>query len=120
VLRPGGFLILPTTNVFAPANYLYPVVECLKSFALVRRAFDAPPRRKFSMHFHSPSRMARRLRGIGFTLDSERFFFLLPIPRPFNVLLRSFSSRLEKSLARYGRTPIVRYLGEGYLPVCRK
>jgi len=120
VLKPGGFLILPTTNVLAPANYLYPMVEYLKGFSLVRRIYDAPPRRNFSMHFHSPSRMARRLRGIGFTLVSERFFFLLPIPRPFNLLLRSFSSRLEKGLARFCRTPILRYLGEGYLPVCQK
>ena len=120
VLKPGGFMILPTTNVLAPANYLYPVVEYLKGVSLVRRMFDAPPRRNFSMHFHLPSRMARRLKGIGFTLSSERFFFLLPIPRPLNLLLRSFSLRLEKGLARYCRTPILRYLGEGYLPVCQK
>lgn len=120
VLKPAGFLILPTTNVFAPANYLYPIVEYLKSFSLVRRIYDAPPPRNFSMHFHSPSHMARRLRSVGFRLVSERFFFLLPIPRPFNLLLRSFSSHLEESLARYCRTPILRYLGEGYLPVCQK
>jgi len=120
VLRPGGYLILPTTNLYAPANYLYPLVEFAKSSAWLRRIYRASPRRDFPMHFHSPSRMARRLQELGFTLLPERFFFLLPIPRPLNVISRGLSSRIERFMARFGRTPLLRRIGEGYLPICRK
>lgn len=120
VLRPGGVLILPTTSAYAPANLLYPLVEAAKGVDLLRRAFHAPPKRDFAMHFHAPRRMRRRLEQVGFTVVRERYFFLLPMPRPLDKLLGPLARALERGLARFGRTPVLRRIGEGYLPVCRK
>src|SRR5688572_480585 len=43
VLKPGGILLLPTTNVLAPAHWLRPVLEPISRITPVARIFGIQP-----------------------------------------------------------------------------
>lgn len=118
VLAPGGILILSTTNPRAPATYTYPLMEMAKRLKIVQRLFDTKPR-DFKVTYHSPSHIKKSLGLLGFKLVQERFFYLLPLPRPFDIIL-PFTRRIEQFMERFGNTPIIRHIGEGHLSVVEK
>jgi ubiquinone/menaquinone biosynthesis C-methylase UbiE len=129
VLRPGGHLILPVTNVWSPVNAFDAIIEFLKRQSWFRRPFNfvwerlghgALLPRNFRVRKHRPASFRRSLSKAGFTLKEDLYFHFLPCPRPFERLLPDLSNRIgelmDKHLARSG----VGILGEGYLTLSAK
>jgi ubiquinone/menaquinone biosynthesis C-methylase UbiE len=117
VLRPGGLLILPTTNLLAPAHWLRHVLEPIAKIPAVTRWFGLQPG-NFRLWYHVIPRFKRRLERAGFVIERERHFYLT-LPRPLDRLFPEASRRLEGYFdRRMDRS--VRHLAEGYIAVARK
>jgi len=56
VLKPGGVLILPTTNLLAPANWPQPIADFILRLPGVGALVGLPPRR-FKVYLHVRSRL---------------------------------------------------------------
>jgi len=117
VLQPGGHLVLPTTNVLAPAYFLRPLVEPLGRIPLAARLLGIKPR-AFRVYLHYLPLFRKRLARAGFILDDSRHFYLTP-PRPLDRVFTRVSIALDRHLAASPRTPL-RHCAEGYVAVCRK
>jgi SAM-dependent methyltransferase len=125
VLRPGGYLVLATTNARSPALYLTSLVDFLKRRTSVLASFNAvwqrlghrPVRaRHFRVRRHRPAQLRGALAQAGLRLRGEDFFYLLPWPQPLDRLLPGPTAALERRLAGYARSPLGR-LAAGYLTV---
>lgn len=128
VLRPGGHLILPVTNVWSPANWLDVVVEPLKRQAWFRVPFNSvwerlgqPPilPRHFRVRKHRPAAFRGALVRGGFHLVDEVFFHFLPWPRPLDRVAPGLTRRLGEAMERRARGA-VGPLGEGFLVLARR
>jgi SAM-dependent methyltransferase len=117
VLRPGGMLILPTTNALAPAHWLRPILEPVARIPFVARAFGIQPG-TYQLWYHRIAEFKGRLRNCGFELERERHFYLT-LPRPLDRLFPRVANRVEALFDAYMNTP-VRHLAEGYIAVARK
>jgi len=117
VLRPGGQLILPTTNALAPAHWLRRPMEIAARIPPVTRAFGLRPG-DYKLYFHRIPRFRQQVRDAGFVLERERFFYLT-LPRPLDRIFPEFARKLERGLDRYMGTGL-RHLAEGYIAVARK
>ena len=117
VLRPGGLLILPTTNLVAPAHWLRPVLEPIARVGVVARMFGLRPGR-YRLYYHHIPRFKRLLGGAGFTIERERYFYLT-LPRPLDRIFPASSRTLERALDPYMGTSL-RHLAEGYIAIARK
>ena len=117
VLKPGGVLILPTTNLLAPANWPRPVADFVLRLPGVGTLVGLPPRR-FKVYLHVRSRFLDGLRVAGFTVERVRPFFLI-WPRPLDRLLPAATERLERAADRHLEGPLGR-LAEGFIAVGRK
>lgn len=79
VLRPGGVLILSTTNALAPAHWFRRVLTPIARIRVVARAFGLRPG-NYRTWFHFIPGFKERLRSSGFALEHQRHFYLtLPI-----------------------------------------
>jgi ubiquinone/menaquinone biosynthesis C-methylase UbiE len=129
VLRPGGHLVLPVTNVWSPVNAFDGIIEFLKRQAWFRRPFNLVWERlghgtllprNFRVRKHRPASFRRSLATAGFALQEDLYFHFLPCPRPFERLLPNLSNRIgewmDEHLARSG----FGVLGEGYLTLSAK
>jgi ubiquinone/menaquinone biosynthesis C-methylase UbiE len=117
VLRPGGLLILPTTNLLAPAHWLRPVLEPVARIPAVARWFGLQPG-NFRLWYHVIPRFKRRLARAGFAIERERHFYLT-LPRPLDRLFPEASRSLEGFFDRRMEQS-ARHLAEGYIAVARK
>ena len=128
VLRPGGYLLYPVTNLLSPVDYLDFAVEFLKRRPALLGAFNAlwtrighapvlP--RHFHVRRHRPSSLRRDLASHGFALADSLYFFFLPLPRPLDKFCPGVSTRVGARMERFGRSRLGA-LGEGYLTVSRK
>jgi ubiquinone/menaquinone biosynthesis C-methylase UbiE len=117
VLRPGGLLILPTTNAIAPVHWVRPVLEPIARIPLIARAFGLRPG-DYKLWYHHIPEFKRILRAAHFVIERERHFYLT-LPRPLDRFLPGLSRALERTLDRYMNTPL-RHLAEGYIAVARK
>lgn len=117
VLRPGGLLILPNTNLLAPAHWLRPVLEPIARIPAVARWFGLQPG-NFRLWYHVIPRFKRRLARAGFAIERERYFYLT-LPRPLDRLFPDASRSLESFFDRRMEQS-VRHLAEGYIAVARK
>jgi ubiquinone/menaquinone biosynthesis C-methylase UbiE len=117
VLRPGGLLVLPTTNVLAPAHWFRPVMEPIARVPVVARMFGLQPAR-YRMYYHRIPRFKQHLQRAGFTLDRERHFYLT-LPRPLDRLFPQLARAIENFFDRFMHTRL-RHLAEGYIAVARK
>lgn len=129
VLRPGGHLILPVTNVWSPINSFDGFIEFMKRREWFRRPFNLVWQRlghrpllprHFNVRKHRPAELRSGLTAAGFTLEDDLYFFFLPWPRPFDRLVPRASALLggwmEERLARSWLGP----LAEGYLTISCK
>jgi ubiquinone/menaquinone biosynthesis C-methylase UbiE len=129
VLRPGGHLVLPVTNLWSPVNAFDGIIEFLKRQAWFRRPFNlvwerlghgALLPRNFRVRKHRPASFRHSRARAGFTLKEDLYFHFLPCPRPFERLLPDLSNRIgewmDNHLARSG----FGVLGEGYLTLSAK
>lgn len=128
VLRPGGHLVLPVTNLWSPINYFDFVVEFLKRQTSLRRPVNAISKqlghgpvlpRHFRVRRHSPSRLRALLASAGFVLRDELYFYFLPWPHPFDRLFPTATALLGQRMEGLGRT-WVGALAEGYLTLSTK
>jgi ubiquinone/menaquinone biosynthesis C-methylase UbiE len=117
VLRPGGLLVLPTTNLVAPAHWLRPVLEPIARVRMVAELFGLRPGR-YRLYYHHIPRFKRRVRRAGFAIERERHFYLT-LPRPFDRMFPALSRNLERALDPYMGTGL-RHLAEGYIAIARK
>jgi ubiquinone/menaquinone biosynthesis C-methylase UbiE len=117
VLRPGGLLLLPTTNLLAPAHWLRPVLEPIARVPLVARLFGLAPGQYRLWYHHIPT-FRRRLEAAGFVIERERRFYLT-LPRPLDRLFPRAARRLEAFFDPFMHTFLGR-LAEGYIAVARK
>jgi len=117
VLKPGGWLILPTTNALAPAHWFRRLLEPIARMPAVARAFGLRPG-GYRLWYHVIPRFKRRLRAAGFVLERERHFYLT-LPRPLDRMFPHFAGALERWFDRYMSTGL-RHLAEGYIAVARK
>jgi ubiquinone/menaquinone biosynthesis C-methylase UbiE len=128
VLRPGGSLVLPVTNLWSPVNYLDFFIEFMKRRDWFVRPFNAVWQRlghgpliprHFSVRRHSPAALRQSLTAAGLVLRDEVYFYFLPWPRPFDRIFPRATARMERWLARFGRSWIGP-MAEGYLTVSSK
>ena len=117
VLRPGGLLILPTTNVLAPAHWIRPLLRYGARIPGMARRFGVQPG-NYRMRYDVIRRFKQRLRAGGFDIEQERFFYLT-LPRPLDRIAPAAAGRLERFFDRFMQTPL-RHLAEGYIAVARK
>jgi len=117
VLRPGGRLVLPTTNAAAPAHWLRPLLEPIARVGIVARAFGIKPG-EFVLHYHRVSDFKRRIQAVNMTFERERHFYLT-LPRPLDRLFPTLARDLEHRMDGYMTTSL-RHLAEGYVVVARK
>lgn len=128
VLKPGGYLILPVTNVWSPINYLDFIIEFLKRRDWVRKPFNffwtklgngpiLP--RHFHVRKHSPRKFRKSLTQAGFILKDDIYFYFLPWPRPLDRFAPTLSTTLGAKLEPKGRSSIG-WLAEGYLALAYK
>jgi ubiquinone/menaquinone biosynthesis C-methylase UbiE len=117
VLRPGGLLILSTTNENAPANRIRPALDLLVRIPFVARMFGIEHRNCRLWHHRIPE-FKQRLRTAGLLLEGERHFYLT-LPRPLNRLFPTVTKNMESWLDGYMHTSL-RHLAEGYIAVASK
>jgi ubiquinone/menaquinone biosynthesis C-methylase UbiE len=117
VLRPGGLLVLSTTNAVAPAHWVRPVLEPVARVPVVARAFGLQPG-DFQLTYHRIGEFKKRLAAADRVLERERHFYLT-LPRPLDRLLPGLARRLETAFDRCMGSP-VRHLAEGYIAVARR
>jgi SAM-dependent methyltransferase len=128
VLRPGGYLLLPITNFWSHAGWLDFMVEALKRARWIRNAFNLawtrlghdPVRpRPFVVRRQRPRAIRTLLVELGLEIHSERYFYFLPWPHPFDRLFPHATAILSRRMEAFGRGRY-RSLGEGLLIVSRK
>jgi ubiquinone/menaquinone biosynthesis C-methylase UbiE len=128
VLRPGGHLILPVTNIWSPINWLDFLLESLKRRDTLRRAFNVPWQRlggkpvlprHFRVRRHHPGHFRASLASIGFEIEDSTYFYFLPWPHPVDQLLPATSAAVGRPLERLGKSWIG-LLAEGYLALAVK
>lgn len=117
ILKPGGILILPTTNALAPAHWLRPVMEPIARLKFVSRMFGIEPG-TYKLWYHRIPEFKSTIQACGFEPVSERHFYLT-LPRPLDRMFPSMARRLETRMDRYMTTG-ARHLAEGYIAVVRK
>jgi ubiquinone/menaquinone biosynthesis C-methylase UbiE len=117
VLRPGGLLILSTTNANAPASRLRPARDLFVRIPLVARMFGIEHRNCRLWHHRIPE-FKQRLRMAGLLLEGERHFYLT-LPSPLNRLFPTVTRNMESWLDGYMHTSL-RHLAEGYIAVATK
>lgn len=128
VLRPGGHLLYPVTNLLSPIDYLDFAVEFLKRRPSLLGAFNAlwtrtghaavlP--RHFHVRRHRPAALRADLASHGFSLVDSLYFFFLPLPRPLDKFFPALSNRVGARMERLARTSLG-VIGEGYLTLSRK
>ena len=123
VLRLGGHLILPVTNIWSPTNWFDFVIEPLKRQSWIRTPLNAVwtrlgrtailPRH-FRVRRHRPARFRQALREAGFVLQDATYFHFLPWPRPLDQFFPRATAALGKRLEAHARS-CLRLIGEGYL-----
>jgi ubiquinone/menaquinone biosynthesis C-methylase UbiE len=128
VLRPGGFLVLPVTNIWSPANWLDVVVEPLKRQYWFRVPFNSiwqrmghPPilPRHFPVRMHRPRAFCAELRRADFQVRDQLFFHFLPWPRPLDRVAPSVTHRLGEAMERQARG-VLGLWGEGFLVLAQR
>jgi ubiquinone/menaquinone biosynthesis C-methylase UbiE len=128
VLKPGGYLVLPVTNLWSPVNLFDPIIEAFKRTNWLRKPFNSLWQklghgpiiaRHFAVRKHSPSAFKQSLKLAKFCLEDETYFHFLPWPRPINRLLPKISNYLGNKMEKLGNSRLGG-LGEGYLAICRK
>lgn len=117
VLKPGGVLVLPTTNAMAPAHWLRPILDPLARLPFVARAFGIRPG-DFTLTYHRIAEFKGRLEAAELVVERGRHFYLT-LPRPLDRVLPNVARRLERFFDPYMGTPI-RHLAEGFIAVARK
>jgi ubiquinone/menaquinone biosynthesis C-methylase UbiE len=117
VLRPGGLLILSTTNENAPANRIRPALELLVRIPFVARMFGIEHRNPRLWHHRIPE-FKQRLRTAGLLLEGERHFYLT-LPSPLNRLFPTMTRNVESWFDDYMHTGL-RHFAEGYIAVATK
>jgi ubiquinone/menaquinone biosynthesis C-methylase UbiE len=129
VLRPGGHLVLPVTNLWSPVNAFEGIIEFLKRRAWFRRPFNlvwerlghgALLPRNFRVRRHRPASFRHSLAQAGFTLEEDLYFHFLPCPRPFERLLPNLSNRIGEWMDEHLARSEFGVLGEGYLTMSAK
>jgi ubiquinone/menaquinone biosynthesis C-methylase UbiE len=117
VLRPGGLLILSTTNANAPSSRLRPARDLFVRIPFVARMFGIEHRNCRLWHHRIPE-FKQRLRTAGLLLEGERHFYLT-LPSPLNRLFPTVTRKVERWLDGYMHTSL-RHLAEGYIAVATK
>ncbi len=128
VLRPGGYLLYPVTNLLSPVDYLDFAVEFLKRRPFLLEMFNAlwtrtghapvlP--RHFHVRRHRPAALRADLARHGFTLADSLFFFFLPLPRPLDKFFPTVSTSVGARMEWLGRSRLGVF-GEGFLTLSRK
>ena len=128
VVRPGGYALVPTTNLWSTATPFTALSDLVRKKpslrGLINRWWTArghPPvrERAFRVRRSRPSRFRRLLGGVGFEIEQEEYFYLMPLPYPLDRLL----PRLAAGVLRVTEpmTPtIFGRVAEGYLVTCRR
>jgi ubiquinone/menaquinone biosynthesis C-methylase UbiE len=117
VLRPGGILILPTTNSSAPSHWLRPLMERIGRIPLVARSFGIRPG-NYRLFYQRIPYFKGRLQAADFVIEQERHFYLT-LPRPLDRMFPATASSLESFFDGYMNTALGRF-AEGYIAVTRK
>jgi ubiquinone/menaquinone biosynthesis C-methylase UbiE len=117
VLKPGGLLLLPTTNLLAFGHWLRPIQEPLARIPAVAGLFGVRPS-TFRLRYHYVPKFKRSLRAAGFVIEQERYFYLT-LPRPLDRVFPSATHAVETFFDRRMGS-WVRHLAEGYLAAARK
>lgn len=117
VLKPGGVLILPTTNVLAPAHWLRRIAQPIGRIPIIARWLGLRPGH-YRTWFHFIPRFRRRVQSSGLVVERERYFYLT-LPRPLDRMFPGLARGLEDGLDKYMGTWLG-CLAEGYIAIARK
>lgn len=117
VLKPGGVLVLTTTNMLAPAHWFRHVLEPLARVPAVARTLGISPG-GYRVWFHYLPKFKRAFARSGLVLSGERHFYLT-LPRPLDRLFPSTAWRIERFFDGRMRS-WVRHLAEGYVAIASK
>jgi len=128
VLRPGGYALVPTTNLWSTATPFTALSDLLRKQGAVRGLINRwwtargnPPVRErvFRVRRSRPSRFRRLLVEAGFEIERAEYFYLMPLPYPLDRLLPRVAAgvlRLTDALT----STAFRRVSEGYLVMCRR
>jgi len=128
VLKPGGYLVLSSTNKYSPIGIFEPIIEALKRNSLARNTFNwilgklggTPVRpREFIVRKHTAEMFRTNAEAAGFDVISLNYFYALPWPHPFDRVFPKLSNYLGGRLESLGGTMIGRTF-EGLYIVARK
>jgi SAM-dependent methyltransferase len=117
ILRPGGLLVLPTTNLLAFAHWARPIQQAVARIPAVATLFGVKSAHLHSSHHYIP-KFRHSLVTHGFTIEQERYFYLT-FPRPLDRLWPAATRAIESFFEPRMPGPI-RHLAEGYVTVARK
>ena len=113
VLRPGGYMILSSTNKISPAGYLDPIVEIIKRNKFSRYICNwflsilggTPVRaRNFSVRKHTKGQLVNNVNLTGFKVIKVGYFYALPFPHPFDRIFPATSNKLGVKLEKLKET----------------
>ena len=91
VVKPGGTVMISSTNRLSPALVLEPVVNAVRGLPAARsavkrvfRGFDegSVTQRRFHLTFHSPGTLRSLMAKAGFNSTEIRFFHFQLVPHP--------------------------------------
>ncbi len=129
VIKPGGFLLTSVINALSYVNISDVIIEPLKRIIITRWLLDflrsrvfrqgGIKARYFRVRKHLPNQFRAAVRGAGFDVLDDTFFYFMPVPRPLEHLCRSLSDSLGSRMEVLGKTRWG-WLGEGYMVLCRK
>ncbi len=124
VVRPGGRVLVSSTNRLSPALLLQPVVETIRTAGVtrwlvrtLRLPFDdmALRARQFRLTFHTPRRLAELMADAGFSATELRYYHLQLLPHPLDRLFPRLATRLLSATDRLLSRGWTRQLAEGLL-----
>jgi ubiquinone/menaquinone biosynthesis C-methylase UbiE len=128
VLKPGGHLILSSTNKYSPIGIFEPFVEALKrnqysrslSNWILRKLGHTPVRpREFKVRKHVANEFKTNAEAVGFEVIRIGYFYGLPWPHPLDRIFPKLSNYLGKKLEYFNNTLIARTF-EGLYIVAKK
>ena len=128
VLKPGGTLIISSTNKISPIGYFEFLIESIKRNNTTRKisnkilsAFGGTPvrARGFKVRKHTGGELKKNVEQTGFKVEKIGYFYALPFPHPFDRVFPNISNYIGLKLEKLSNSPF-KYLFEGIYIVASK
>ncbi len=129
ILKPGGCMLLSSTNLLSPATALVPLVDAARRSRRFRALLTATrvpveekslTARQFAMAFHTPGGLSRQCVTAGFQDVRRHYYHLQLLPHPLDRFVPALFSWCVQATEPLLHVPVVRALAEGLLVMARR